>query len=107
MTSAAQWADSLDKPPVIADADLRAVVSLLVHEAAKARDEQADVRLGEFVRNDGSPAAGTEMNHLFAPPMITSAWHTLPAGSTGSASAGLPLIRIFLTPFCTLSGFVT
>ena len=55
---------------VIADANFSAVVPLLVHKAAQACDEQADIRLGKFVRNDGSPAAGTEMDHAVTSPFL-------------------------------------
>ena len=49
---------------VVAHADLRARKALLLHQAAQARHQQADILLGELVRDDGPPAAGTEFDHV-------------------------------------------
>ena len=55
------------EPPIVPQADLSAPVPFLVHEAAEARGQQLQICLGEFVSDDGAPAARSEMDHVMPP----------------------------------------
>ena len=104
------------KAPVIAHADLLAGMSLQQHQPAQPRHHQADVFLGESVGDDGTPSAGSEMDHtvlLFLHrhfpgyPITTSTRATVPAGITGSFLTGFPSRVMAATPFSTPAGLDT
>ena len=55
------------KTAVIAQADFLASMAFPEHQIAEACCQQPDIFLGELIRNDGTPAAGTEFDHLLSP----------------------------------------
>ena len=96
------------KTPVIAHAELSARVALFVHQAAEPRRQQAEIGLGEFIGDNGAPAAGSEMDHLSRSfPMTTSTRQTLPAGRHGTMATSRPSAVRERRPFSTPSGFIT
>lgn len=49
--------------PVVSHANRGPGMSLQIHQPAKPRGHQPDIFLGKLIRNDGSPAAGSKLNH--------------------------------------------
>ena len=83
-------------------------MALLEHQLAQPRREQADIRLGKIVGDDGAPSAGAKSYHLFHPVYNFRIAYISRPDITGSALVLFcPSAIISRTPFSTPSGFTT
>ncbi len=118
------------KPAVISNHNPLIRHTLCLHFPRHCLGKNLYIRLGEFFSYDGSPAAGSKLNHMvslspysnYFPyfllcrlrhqrrqecPITTFISCTLPLSASGIRSTFTPSIQYSFTPFMTPSGFST
>ena len=74
------------KPPVIAQTNFLAPMAFLQHQIAQSRCQQPDILFCKAIGDDGTPAAGTESDHLSHPYSLIyqfTVYHNPPFFSNG------------------------